>query len=320
MFSALPQTAGRGIGGRLRRSRWSDLASSPVSISVRRRWRRFSSTLTADVRSRAPSCPTGRPLSVPMSSRASRRRCPARVRLSRTQQRTASLRRWAAASSVAGVELGGTQRVVIAGNSAMTALLSGADVSGLAAHPFAAPDVPDRLAATSVRAQPAAGLRRGLACAADGVVRGWGRACRLRISAGLVDVRVPTLLVDIGTNAEIVLALPGPHVVASAAAGPAFEGAGLASGGPATLGAVERVQIESENPVLHVIGGAEASWLSGAGFVSAVAVMLASGHILPNGAMNPHGPLAARFTRDDRRGRRVRALGEGFTGGPPDSA
>jgi hypothetical protein len=73
----------------------------------------------------------------------------------------------------------------------------------------------------------------------------------------------------------------------------------LASGGPATLGAVERVEIEAKNPVLHVIGGAEASWLSGAGFVSAVAAWLAAGHILPDGAMNPSGPLAARFTIDD---------------------
>jgi uncharacterized 2Fe-2S/4Fe-4S cluster protein (DUF4445 family) len=203
-----------------------------------------------------------------------------------------------AASSVAGVELGETRRVVIAGNSAMTALLSGADVLGLAAHPFAAPEVPDQLALTSA-------VRRLLPSSADV----WlvppmasfvgGDALAASLSAGLVDVRVPTLLVDIGTNAELILALPGRTLVASAAAGPAFEGAGLASGGPATLGAVERVEIEGENPVLHVIGGVEASWLSGAGFVSAVAALLAAGHVPPNGAMNPHGPLAARFTKDD---------------------
>jgi uncharacterized 2Fe-2S/4Fe-4S cluster protein (DUF4445 family) len=203
-----------------------------------------------------------------------------------------------AAASVARVELSQTLRVVIAGNSAMIALLSGADVSGLAAHPFTAPEVPDRLAATSA-------VRRLLPASAEV----WlvppmasfvgGDALAASLSAGLVDVRVPTLLVDIGTNAELVLALPGRTLVASAAAGPAFEGAGLASGGPATPGAVERVEIDAESPVLHVVGGAEALWLSGAGFVSAVAALLAAGHILRSGAMNPHGPLGARFTTDD---------------------
>jgi uncharacterized 2Fe-2S/4Fe-4S cluster protein (DUF4445 family) len=203
-----------------------------------------------------------------------------------------------AAASVAGVELGKTQRVVIAGNSAMIALLSGADVSGLAAHPFAAPEVPDRLAATSaVRGLLPTSAEVWLVPPMASFVGGDALAASL--SAGLIDVRVPTLLVDIGTNAELVLALPGRTLVASAAAGPAFEGAGLASGGPATLGAVERVEIEGESPALHVIGGVEASWLSGAGFVSAVAALVAVGHILANGAMSSRGPLGARFTTDD---------------------
>jgi uncharacterized 2Fe-2S/4Fe-4S cluster protein (DUF4445 family) len=203
-----------------------------------------------------------------------------------------------AAASVGGVDLGGVVRVVIAANSAMAALLSGADVSGLAAHPFTAPPVPDRLAATSV-------VCHSLPASADVFLVPpmasfvGGDALAASLAAGLVDVGVPTLLVDIGTNAELVLALPGRTLVASAAAGPAFEGAGLASGGPATLGAVERVEITKGDPLLHVIGGGEASWLSGAGLVSAVAALLAVGHVSANGMMNATGPLSARFGRDD---------------------
>ncbi len=54
------------------------------------------------------------------------------------------------------------------------------------------------------------------------------------------------LLVDIGTNAEIVLSHNGKVAAASSPTGPALEGAEISSGVRATLGAIERVRIDPE--------------------------------------------------------------------------
>lgn len=71
-----------------------------------------------------------------------------------------------------------------------------------------------------------------------------------------------TLLVDIGTNAEIVLSHNGRVAAASSPTGPAFEGAEISSGVRAGPGAIERVRIdrETKEPMFKIIGHDE--WLS----------------------------------------------------------
>lgn len=56
-----------------------------------------------------------------------------------------------------------------------------------------------------------------------------------------------TLLVDIGTNAEIVLAKDGKVFATSSPTGPAFEGAEISAGVRASHGAIERVRIDPES-------------------------------------------------------------------------
>lgn len=70
------------------------------------------------------------------------------------------------------------------------------------------------------------------------------------------------LLVDIGTNAEIILSHGGRIAAASSPTGPAFEGAEISSGVRATIGAIERVRIdpESKAPRVKIIGCED--WLS----------------------------------------------------------
>ncbi|MDC0195600.1 ASKHA domain-containing protein [Candidatus Thioglobus sp.] len=55
-----------------------------------------------------------------------------------------------------------------------------------------------------------------------------------------------TLLVDIGTNAEIMLSKEGEVYATSSPTGPAFEGAEISSGVRATYGAIERVRIDKK--------------------------------------------------------------------------
>ncbi|MCU1399428.1 MAG: drug:proton antiporter, partial [Acidimicrobiales bacterium] len=64
------------------------------------------------------------------------------------------------------------------------------------------------------------------------------------------------LLIDVGTNAELVLGNRDGLLAASSPTGPAFEGAQISGGQRATAGAIERVRIDRETfePVLKIIG------------------------------------------------------------------
>ncbi len=70
------------------------------------------------------------------------------------------------------------------------------------------------------------------------------------------------LLVDIGTNAEIVLSHNGSVAACSSPTGPAFEGAEISSGVRASIGAIERVRIDpiTKDPKFKIIGHDD--WLS----------------------------------------------------------
>ena len=85
-----------------------------------------------------------------------------------------------------------------------------------------------------------------------------------------------SLVVDIGTNGEIVLAGKGRILTCSTAAGPAFEGAKICYGMRAVNGAIEGVIID-EDVSLNVIGGGSPKGICGSGLIDAVAEMLRVG-------------------------------------------
>lgn len=87
------------------------------------------------------------------------------------------------------------------------------------------------------------------------------------------------LLVDIGTNGEIVLAAAGQMIAASCAAGPALEGAGIEFGSRAQAGSIERVIVNGDQIDVDVIGGVHPSSICGSGLIDAVAVLLDTGVI-----------------------------------------
>ncbi|WP_419908927.1 ASKHA domain-containing protein [Candidatus Poriferisodalis sp.] len=86
-----------------------------------------------------------------------------------------------------------------------------------------------------------------------------------------------TLLVDVGTNAEIVLGSAGGLWAASSPTGPAFEGAQISCGQRATSGAIERVRIDPVTwaPRVRVIGCD--LWSDEPGFAEAVERRVAAG-------------------------------------------
>lgn len=202
------------------------------------------------------------------------------------------------ACSRAGVATVGLARVAVAANSAMAALLAAADVSTLAAFPFSAPFAGGPIETPSAIASLAPEVDVLVVGPVGGFVG--GDALAATVSAGMLGAARPAMLVDIGTNAEIVLVHPGGVVAASAAAGPAFEGGGVSCGGPAADGAVRSVTIGDDGGVaLEVIGGGEPAWFAGSGLVSALASLRRAGHLAPDGLLLSEGPLERRFSRDE---------------------
>ncbi len=111
------------------------------------------------------------------------------------------------------------------------------------------------------------------------------------------------LIVDVGTNAEIIVGNQDKLLAASSPTGPAFEGAQINSGQRAAPGAIERVRINPENfePKFKVIGSEYWSdeiefeesikkigitGICGSGIIEAVAGMYLAGIISQDGLMN----------------------------------
>ena len=93
--------------------------------------------------------------------------------------------------------------------------------------------------------------------------------------SGMTDSESISMLIDIGTNGEIVLGSSDLLICCSASAGPAFEGAGTTCGMRAAKGAIESVSISDAGEIsLDIIGGASSpSGICGSGFISLIAEM-----------------------------------------------
>ena len=86
-----------------------------------------------------------------------------------------------------------------------------------------------------------------------------------------------TLLIDIGTNGEMVLGNKHRRIACSTAAGPAFEGAKISCGMRGAEGAVDHVWLEDGKIQYHVIGDTPPKGLCGSGLLDLVAVLLDTG-------------------------------------------
>ena len=113
------------------------------------------------------------------------------------------------------------------------------------------------------------------------------------LAAGMDRQEELCLLVDIGTNGEMVLGNRDRMVACSTAAGPALEGAGISCGMRATEGAIGHVWRDTEGFGCSVIGKTEAAGICGSGLVDAVAAALDAGLINRRGKIeNSEGVIA----------------------------
>ena len=158
------------------------------------------------------------------------------------------------------------ERIAVAGNTVMCSLLHGVDPTPIGVYPFRAPQLV--FPARSDLLPPCEVLT--LPCI-SGYLGG-------DITAGLyaAGLKPGEMLVDLGTNCEIVFNTGRGYFGTSAAAGPAFEGVGLCCGMRAETGAVEHIYRDGR---LSVIGGTEPRGLCGSACVDYLALGRSAGRI-----------------------------------------
>jgi len=118
------------------------------------------------------------------------------------------------------------------------------------------------------------------------------------LASGMHRKEEISLLVDVGTNAEVVLGNSDWLVACAGAAGPALEGGTAACGMSAEPGAIDRVSIHRETLAVRysVIGGHPPKGLCGSGIIDFLAAMFLAGLVDPTGRLVPERD-AARMQR-----------------------
>ncbi len=124
------------------------------------------------------------------------------------------------------------------------------------------------------------------------------------ISSGLYRDKHIGMMIDIGTNTEIIAGNRERLISCSCASGPAFEGAHIGSGMRASTGAIERVWIDPSdwNVKISTVDDTPPRGICGSGIVDAISEMFKTGIIDSSGRIN-----------DSRQSLRVRKNGEGMS-------
>ncbi|MBU0971255.1 MAG: DUF4445 domain-containing protein [Proteobacteria bacterium] len=188
-------------------------------------------------------------------------------------------------------------RAALAGNTAMTLILAGMDPGSLGRYPYqpVITDLPEHTAGTlGLDLDPKVPVY--LFPAVSGFIGGDTISA---LMAWDFDRDQTCLLVDIGTNGELVLCHRNRFFAASCATGPAFEGARISCGMPAMEGAIDRMDMDSESGkfVWHVIGsqgGIKPAGLCGSGIVDAVAGLRRANLLSPGGLLDPGAFLVTK--------------------------
>ncbi|MFZ5829086.1 MAG: ASKHA domain-containing protein [Planctomycetota bacterium] len=186
------------------------------------------------------------------------------------------------------------------GNTTMQHLVCGITPTGLATVPFvsvAGPGMAVSAAELGLLIHPRA---RAYVLPVIGGFVGGDTVAGIA-STPLMDTPGPSLLVDIGTNGEIVLWARGRLLAASTAAGPAFEGARISQGMRGSSGAIEKVSFEDGRLRTNVIGNVPPVGICGSGLIDAAAELLRHGLLAPQGRLLPPEQLPEGTPADLRR-------------------
>jgi uncharacterized 2Fe-2S/4Fe-4S cluster protein (DUF4445 family) len=164
------------------------------------------------------------------------------------------------------------EKIVIVGNTVMHHLFCDLDIRPLAFYPFESPEL-------EMKQFTAGELGWELDCRDIFFYPAIGSFVGSDILAGIHATgmwqkKEFSVLVDLGTNGEIVVGNQDGLLSASTAAGPAFEGAKISCGMLATTGAISSVGMQGQAFQCRIIGNVRARGICGSGLIDAVAVML----------------------------------------------
>jgi len=187
--------------------------------------------------------------------------------------------------------------MVVVGNPAMIHLFLGVNPQTLGLAPY-------RPAFTEARQTPAAQLGftfKNVTIHTLPQVSGFigGDLLSAALAADIANSPTGTLLIDIGTNGEIILKADlGLHAT-SCATGPAFEGATLSCGMQAVSGAIDAIKIASAeiSPEYTILSSAKngkkvlPAGICGSGIISGVAELLRRGIVVKSGAFDRSRPI-----------------------------
>ena len=154
------------------------------------------------------------------------------------------------------------EHIYIAGNTTMEHLYMGDSCEGLGKAPFTPVSLAERkdsLSNIPVTLLPGISAFVGADIAAG------------MLACGMDEEERPSLLLDLGTNGEMVLALEDKMIATSAPAGPALEGGNISCGVASVTGAISKVRVIGERTIIGTIGNAPATGICGTGVLELVA-------------------------------------------------
>jgi uncharacterized 2Fe-2S/4Fe-4S cluster protein (DUF4445 family) len=174
------------------------------------------------------------------------------------------------------------KRIIIVGNAVMHNIFCGVDVEPMGYHPFEPVSndlelyTPSELRwdlneDVTIEFLPGVGSFIG----SDILIGVWAK--KIIESDGI------KVLVDLGTNGEIMVGNKDKFLAASTAAGPAFEGAGISMGMRAATGAISTVMTRNGEIIPKVLGSEKARGICGSGLVDAISAYLDDGSIKADG-------------------------------------
>ena len=205
--------------------------------------------------------------------------------------------------------------IVVAGNSTMRELFFNLDVQTIGQRPYKSRIEQEYLAGDRQTTALTENARR-LRLWANPKAKVYGAPLVAShvgadMAAGMVAVdlethREPVMLVDIGTNTEVVVAHDGRMMTASCPAGPAFEGGGILYGTTAVDGAIESLWLNNGQVEYSTIGGGEPIGLCGSALIDLLAEFRRQQRMTPKGVfadkshempLVPHRGIT--FSRED---------------------
>ncbi len=186
-------------------------------------------------------------------------------------------------------------RVVIAANTTMVHLLMGYSCESLGKHPFSSEHL--GLIETTLREiAPSQEGEEGFYSIPVIILPGISAFVGSDITADLLicpgfEEEGISLLLDMGTNGEMVIGNKNRLVAASTAAGPAFEGGNITCGTGSIPGAINQVKIMNRRAVIGTIGGKQPpTGICGTGIIEAIA------QLKKNRLMDREGALLAPYS------------------------